>query len=365
MREIAIQPLNLDTYVRHLAFSSIAELKNYIINNIPRHVYYSSARYQEPGNPVMDEKKWLGSDLVFDIDANEIYECIEKGMVVQLRFCKKCGYVVDQQEVKTCPNCGSELSRFEHVEPECIAMAKNNAAKLIDILEQDFGFTNIYTAFSGNRGFHIVVELDEDYRYMSSDERREIVSYIKLDEQQINYVIKNLVKGLKKAVPLIPRITDGGIRRRIALVLANYVEKDVKAYIMELRSTISYTEARKAYAILLEHIADISKALSIAIDPKVTIDISHLVRMPNSINGKTGWIAVFIKNNDLSNFEFTSEIVKPIDTKLKIKFTVGIPKITIIDTQLKFSKGDEVVLEYPYASYFIFKEVAQVVSIMR
>jgi len=365
LREIAVQPLHLDTYVRHLAFSSISELKNYILNNIPRHIYYSSARYQEPGNPIMDEKKWLGSDLVFDIDSNDIPECIENNMVIQQRFCKKCGYKVDQQDVKTCPNCGSELARFEHVEPRCIDMAKEHAMKLMDILEQDFGFTNISIAFSGHRGFHIVVELDEESRYMTTDDRREIVSYIKLDEQQINYIVENFFKGFKKAAPLPPRITDSSIRRRIALALMKYVEGDVKAYIMGLKPAISFIEAQKACSILLEHINEISRTMSIAIDPKVTIDTTHLVRIPNSINGKTGWIVFSIRNLDLNDFEFSPEVVKASNDKLKIKFITSIPRVTVIDTQFEFSKGDEVVLEYPYASYFVFKEVAIAISIVR
>ncbi|MEM4848934.1 MAG: hypothetical protein QXM55_04790, partial [Ignisphaera sp.] len=91
----------------------------------------------------MDEKKWLGSDLVFDIDANDILECVESGKTIQIRFCKKCRYTVSKQDIKTCPNCGLELARFDHIDKYCIDMAKNQALKLVDILRNDFGFTNI------------------------------------------------------------------------------------------------------------------------------------------------------------------------------------------------------------------------------
>lgn len=313
----------------------------------------------------MDEKKWMGSDLIFDIDANEIPECIEKKGVIQIKFCSKCGYTTEEQDIKVCPNCGAELSRFDHVDTECINIAKDHAIKLIDVLEEDLGFTSITAAFSGHRGFHIFVELDDEYKFMSSDDRREIVSYIRLDEQQIRYLVDQFTMSSKKLALLPPRVADGGIRRRIALALAKYVDNDTKAYILGLKPALNFSEAQKACKALAEHINDITKAVSIAIDAKVTIDITHLVRAPNSINGKTGWRVAHVKNLDFSDFEFTLEELSASDSKIKIKFLVGIPSINVIDTKFHFSRGDEVVLDYPYASYFIFKEVASIVSIVR
>ncbi|MEM1525468.1 MAG: DNA primase small subunit domain-containing protein [Ignisphaera sp.] len=365
LREIAVQPLNTDTYIRHLAFSTFSELRNFIVNNTPRHLYYSSARYQEPGNPVMDEKKWLGSDLAFDIDANEILECIESRKTLQMRFCKKCGYTVNQQDIKVCPSCGLELTKFDHVDVQCINMAKNQALKLADILRNDFGFTNISVAFSGHRGFHVVVELDEFHRYMSTDDRREIVSYIKLGEQQTKYLLDKFTRISKKSLLLPPRVTDGGIRRRIALALTKYVEGDIKAYIQGLKPSINFVEAQKAYKALLDHMNDILKSVSIDIDAKVTIDTTHLIRAPNSINGKTGWRVIKIEDLNFDSFELSSEELSASNARIRIKMLINVPEIMVIDTKFKFSKGDEVVLDYPYASYFVFKEIATVLGIVR
>lgn len=313
----------------------------------------------------MDEKKWLGSDLAFDIDANEILECVESGKTLQIRFCKKCGYTVNQQDVRICPVCGFELAKFDHVDVQCIDMAKNQALKLVDILRNDFGFTNISAAFSGHRGFHVVVELDESHRYMSTDDRREIVSYIKLGEQQIKYLLDRFTRISKKSAPLPPRVTDGGIRRRIALALTKYVEEDVKAYIQGLRPSISFVEAQKAFKALLDHMSDILKSISIDIDAKVTIDTTHLIRAPNSINGKTGWRVIKVEDLNFDSFELNSEELSASNAKIRIKMLINVPEITVIDTKFKFSKGDEVVLEYPYASYFVFKEVALALGIVR
>lgn len=350
-----------------MSFQSLLDLKKFLADNPPRHVYYSSARYREPANPIMDEKKWLGSDLVFDIDANEIRECIEIKGAIQLRFCNKCGYTTTESEARICPYCSSELKKFDHISFKCINMAKDHIVKLLDILREDFGFKDIVIAFSGHRGFHMVVELNEDYRYLSSDERREIVSYIKLSEQYAKYFRDYLDKIVKQVqyIPLLPRVTDGGIRRRIALSLTRYVDDDIKSYILGLKRLLTFIEAQKAYNILIERIDNIIRDISIAIDSKVTIDITHLIRVPNSVNGKTGWRVIPIKNTDIKEFEIFAHDLAISDAKIKIKFLINLPEIEIIDTNLRFTKGDEAVLEYPYASYFIFKEVAIAINIVR
>jgi DNA primase small subunit len=114
IREIALQPLYTESYIRHLSFSTISELRKTVTEKVPRHLYYSSAKYQEPANTSMDEKKWLGSDLVFDIDANDVPECLEENNVITFRFCRACGYVTNDN-LKHCPRCNSELQKFEHV----------------------------------------------------------------------------------------------------------------------------------------------------------------------------------------------------------------------------------------------------------
>ncbi|MEM0371088.1 MAG: DNA primase small subunit domain-containing protein [Ignisphaera sp.] len=365
LREIALQSFNSETYLRHLSFSSFSELKKYIIDVIPRHLYYSSARYREPANPIMDEKKWLGSDLVFDIDANEASECQESDKYVQMKFCRKCGFYVQQTDAKLCPRCGEELNKFEHVEPECIDIAKEHVAKLIDILENDLGFTEIITTFSGHRGFHVIVELDEPYSYMSSDERREIVSYIKVDDYQLKAFVDQIIKKSKRYVVLPPRVTDGGIRRRIARYLANHVDEEVREFIMGFKSVLNFEAAQKVYEYLVQNLNNVIKAISVYIDTKVTIDITHLIRVPNSINGKTGWKVVQISNSDVYAFELSPHILSISDIKLKIRFLTSIPRVTVIDEEFSFKKGDEASLEYPYASYFVYKGLASIVNVVR
>ena len=62
---------------RHIAFKKATELIEFLGGNqspkrqqIPSHVYYSSAYYEQPDLQPMSDKVegWLGADLIFDLD---------------------------------------------------------------------------------------------------------------------------------------------------------------------------------------------------------------------------------------------------------------------------------------------------------
>ena len=61
------------TYVqRHMGFSSPQELHLFMKGQVPSHSYYSTAYYRRPDAPTMEEKTWLGADLIFDLDADHL-----------------------------------------------------------------------------------------------------------------------------------------------------------------------------------------------------------------------------------------------------------------------------------------------------
>lgn len=364
-REVALQPFDADYYVRHLSFDSSTQLRDYISVNVPRHLYYSSAKYLYPGNNEMSEKGWIGSDLVFDIDSNDIPDCGK--YVIDFRFCPRCGYIAKNDE-KECPYCRLELKKFEHVDKACIERAHDYLLKLIDIIENDFGFLTYKASFSGNRGFHLIVELPQPFDRMDSEARREIVSYIMLNDFDKKHIINMYMDDARRQKGfgyILPRVIDGGLRRRIALSLSKRVsDQDIKSFLMGYSEKIDYYKLAQLSELISKYIEEILNELSIPIDSKVTIDISHLVRTPNSINGKTGWKAFLIKN--VSEFELDPYTVSISGNEmLQLRISVDLPQIRIIDREFKAKKGDIIVTEYPYASYLVFKNVAELMSIRR
>src|SRR2546428_807020 len=57
--------------VRHRSFKDPLSLLAAVRDLVPSHVYFSTAYYREPTAP-MEEKGWIGADLVFDIDADHL-----------------------------------------------------------------------------------------------------------------------------------------------------------------------------------------------------------------------------------------------------------------------------------------------------
>ncbi|MEM1999392.1 MAG: DNA primase catalytic subunit PriS [Archaeoglobaceae archaeon] len=149
-REFAFVPFeSIPEFVmrRHVSFESEEEFRGYVAKNVPAHVYYSSAYYENPGEEKMEKKGWIGADLIFDIDG-------------------------DHLPIKT-KNIASLLER-----------TKIEVKKLIKLLKTDFGVKEVEIFFSGGRGYHVHV-LDEDFRYLEAPERREIIDYLTLNNPRL------------------------------------------------------------------------------------------------------------------------------------------------------------------------------------
>lgn len=126
---------------RHMAFQSRDELASYVRVTVPRHMYFSTAYYELPSAPTMNDKIWSGADLIFDLDADHIVQ--------------KVSY-------------DTMLSRV-----------KDETLKLIDMLTEELGFSkrNMSLVFSGGRGYHIHIR-DLEIREWGSSQRRELVDYV-------------------------------------------------------------------------------------------------------------------------------------------------------------------------------------------
>ncbi|WFN34795.1 DNA primase small subunit PriS [Methanogenium sp. S4BF] len=126
---------------RHMAFQSREELASYVRVTVPRHMYFSTAYYELPSAPTMNDKIWAGADLIFDLDADHIVQ--------------KVSY-------------DTMLSRV-----------KDETLKLVDMLTDELGFSkrSMSLVFSGGRGYHIHIR-DLEIREWGSSQRRELVDYV-------------------------------------------------------------------------------------------------------------------------------------------------------------------------------------------
>lgn len=250
-REFAFVPLEaLPDFVmhRHISFRSEIDFRAYVLSNVPAHIYFSSAYYERPDEDRMEDKGWLGADLIFDVDA-------------------------DHLPVKT---QSFEMS-FE--------LAKREIKKLTGVLRADFGIRDMKTYFSGGRGYHVHVN-DEEFLSLGSAERREIVDYLRLNSPKI-------VVG--------DTIANSNAARRILNYLRKKLEEDER---LASKLKISPADLKKE-KLAKKVIRAIERfdytPLSIHIDAPVTADIKRLIRLPGSLHGKTGLRVTEVEDIDSFN----------------------------------------------------------------
>lgn len=300
---------------RHLGFSNEGELHSFLKKQVPLHAYHSSTYYTKPNARTMDEKGWLGADLVFDLDADHI--------------------------------AGTEKMTME----EMLAAVKVQFRKLLEsYLLGDFGFDekDVKIVFSGGRGYHAHVS-HEKVLQLSSHERREIVDYITSPNPDIEHLIKKEMfdnKAFQGHVTkkyiyrLYPKDTPGWrgkVTKRVFEFIEETEHMSREEVIDELIGFkgIGDTLAPQIYdslyrgkpgnrgldkireelnlepfskdAVRGSFIKYIIKEMSVELggetDEPVTSDIKRLIRLPGSVHGKTGLRVITLGINEFKGFE--------------------------------------------------------------
>ena len=311
--------------VRHLSFNSAEELLDLLGEKAPLHVYHSSAFYRYPRAP-MEEKGWLGSELVFDIDADHLETRCGKS-----HDFKVCGNCLEAfpADAERCPRCGGQLEKVEWVCGDCLEAARSEARKLLEILESDLGFRRIRLAFSGNRGYHVAVS-DEEILDLDQRERREIIDYIA--GAGLSFRLLGL-EGRGAA----PDVAEPGWRGRIARSAIELVVSGESEEIRRLARASKVRDLEREVERLRELIGDsfpwsslkpsIRRVLAEAarenaaahVDVVVTQDVHRLMRLMGSLNGKTGLKASAIDPNDLDDFDPSFDpVALPMDEEVHV-----------------------------------------------
>ncbi|MHA1506874.1 MAG: DNA primase small subunit domain-containing protein [Candidatus Asgardarchaeia archaeon] len=378
-REFAFIHMDKGIMLRHMKFQNLKELKGYIIRNIPSHVYYSSAIYEFPDAPKMEQKIWKGAELIFDVDSDHLdLKCqIEH----DFWLCESCGYL-NRENMENCPRCGgTKIKAYKWVCDNCIEKAKKEVEKLVfDFLINDFGIDEdaISVKFSGHRGFHVHV-MDEKLYEMDQYARREIVGYVTgLDLDPSSHGInEDLFKEGYSLKP--PSITDPGWRGRIVRYIIRLLDEiDENSRIEGLRKDqilkiCKNKEAIKKglsspnpnYRIVKGLGAKSWKSLAleavrrygVKIDAPVTADIKRLIRMPETIHGKTGLIVKDIDVDSIESFDpFRDAVAFKGNEHKSIRIDVYTPKFRILDEVYgPYKPGDVVEVPEGVAVFLVSK----------
>ncbi len=314
-REFGFMFFDREYVQRHLGFEGVGELHSFMQGQVPSHAYYSSAYYQFPGAPTMEEKKWIGADLIFDLDADHVKGA--EGM-----------------------SYGDMLARI-----------KVELLRLIDdFLLGDLGFdpSHLRIVFSGGRGYHIHV-LDARLAGLRSHERREIVDYIAGTDLNLDWVFPERTTASREIngrvqesrVRSMPSPVSGGWRRRMRHGMMWLVEEMRSRDLPDLRARLpalagasdaivegmlrdlytksgardgadlmlsgnalsSFSDRRHLELFLKLMDEEVRPRFSAEIDEPVTSDIKRLIRLPWSLHGKTGLRVTPMDREELDGFD--------------------------------------------------------------
>ncbi len=309
-REFGVGTFERKILYRHLAFANAEGLRKYLVEKAPAYVSYSTAYYRFPGRRPMENKEWKGSELVFDLDVTDM----------------KLGCQANHQRSWVCENCFSEI--------------KMETIKLIeDFLVPDFGFSReeIKVNFSGNRGYHVHVK-DQSVLDLGSGERKQISDYISGAGIEVGDFFPTI--GMKGVRLVGPTLDDMGWKGKIAKSFISNLEKGVDALCalgIERKTAANLYRKRALISMGIKNgnwdmvyiknkaefweriLLNQSIAQGDRIDKNVTIDRAHLIRMPNTLHGGSGLVAMDVPAEKLDGFDPMKDAIAFRKGELKVR----------------------------------------------
>ena len=379
-REFAFFLFKERIMVRHRSASSISGLRALLCDAKPSDVYYSCAYYENP-EADMDKKGWLGADLVFDIDADHIPTPCDK--VHDEWACGKCGFSGKGVTPEICPACGGQKFDARTWPCErCIGSAREETAKLIDMLEKDFGFpdSELRVFFSGHRGYHVHVETDA-IRTLDSMARKEMVDYITglgLNLSRREKVGSDgkaaprafglhklgrygrLKQDMRKFIEIATKddLVNAGIKGGASAAILQYKQQVLERCIgKEMWDSVIGVKDETWFKIA-EYITNLEISV---IDTVVTTDVHRLIRMNGTLHGKTGLKKAEFPAADLVNFDPFKEAVAFKEGTVKV-FVSDAPEFKLGGNVLGPYRSQTVELPTAAAVLLICKGRAEVVA---
>jgi len=229
--------LSNDLFVRDLKFANETELKKYLLLKLPSKIDVGGFTHLR--------------ELVFDLDLTD-YDDVRKGL---------CGC----QEACMCSICWQ--------------MMVGGAKVLHEMLQMDFGYSQITWVFSGRRGLHCWVS-DPSATALSFEARCAIIKYLTVDRKYLSHPV------FERAYKILKPI----FFKSIWPVL---VKRDAKNQIVEMQEKNENVEFAKSV---------IFQYLYPRIDANVTKQLNHLLKIPFSFHPKTARLCLPISIERIDEF---------------------------------------------------------------
>lgn len=355
--------------LRHKAFSDMSSVRQFLCERPQHSCFYSTAYWKKPHEMKMDDKQWLGADLIFDLDGDHLPGVTDRDF------------------------------------PGMIEVIQEQAWSLWnDFLEPDFGFKEEYlqVTFSGHRGFHLHYR-DPAYFHLGSESRREIVSHIRGEGVEVSDLLersrnpnatgwaKRVGTGIRSVVDKLDAIHEGDTKllSSSTAALKEMMEREGlkglrgKSSVEKLAELMQDSSRRgrvldgrvaalNNHALLFQNLirADTSVVLGNAgeTDEVVTIDTRRQIRWPGSLHGKSGMRVTEFPLSRLdpdgsNSFDCLSEgIALSRQDLVKVEMIVDDAIARFDDMVIDASIGDVFEIHEAGATFLILKGWARVCS---
>jgi DNA primase small subunit len=280
--------------VRHLSFRSRGEALAEILKQSPSSAYCSNARYEFPTRPV-EEKGWLGAELIFDIDATDIPSACKRAH--DLWYCERCHSSAKLPKPPKCTKCGGATTDFHGTCETCLAAAKDHALHVVRFLAEDFGVPRgaVRLYFSGNRGYHLHVS-DPRFDRLDQQARGEIADYMRGASLP---ALQSIASTIRRGPAGAGAQGEGWTRR-----ITGYVDERRPSYGGTLQKLVSEAVSSQ-------------RAL---VDSAVTTDIHRVFRMAGTLHGNTGMSKMRVESAEDFDPRVDPVVLSARPKKVKVDF---------------------------------------------
>ena len=371
---------------RHLQFDSQQLLQDFLAREGPLHVSASVACYENAKARTMKEMKLKHFDVIFEFDADAIpTDCKKNHDSWKCSKCPSNGKGLKE----LCSDCGSKTVESKWVCDKCLDATRFESQKLIkEFLFDDFGFneSEVYTNFSGNRGFHVYTRSTRLER-VGKEGLLEMLDYVQgvnLDPELHGF---RAIKEKKGQVLRGPKASDFGWPGRLARSAKEYFAQisperlsedfklsmpDAKKVLADRESVlngidegfwdqVSFGKSKEAKEIPARFWAEAAKKFAVQggadVDVQSSVDVHKIMRVPGSLHGSSGLVGRVFPLKELDTIDPLRECVVFSDKPVKVKVS-NAPRFSLKGESFGPFEDQEVELPEYAAVYLIARKAA-------